>query len=107
MGNKDVSPGKVPMTGYLIRRILWMIPVLFSVTLITFIIMHATPGGPWDVDPNSRASDPRIQQILNRQYGLDLPLFFNAEDGQAAMAAGQDPVAVAQGFLDAQFEKYL
>ncbi len=95
------------MTGYIIRRLLWMIPVLFFVTLITFVIMHATPGGPWDVDPNSRASDPRIQAILNAQYGLDLPLFFNAAEGQAQMAQGANPLAVAQGFLNAQFEKYL
>lgn len=95
------------MTGYLIRRLLWMVPVLFSVTLITFIIMHATPGGPWDVDPNSRASDPRIQAILDRQYGLDKPLFINTFEGQAAMQAGKNPVQVAQAFLDGQFEKYL
>ena len=84
-----------------------MIPVLFFVVLITFVIMHATPGGPWDVDPSSRTSDPRIQAILDRQYGLDLPLFFNAEDGQAAIAAGKNPIEIAQGFLSGQFEKYL
>lgn len=95
------------MTGYLVRRILWMVPVLFFVALITFIIMHSTPGGPWDVDPNSRASDPRVQEILNRQYGLDLPLFFNAEEGEAAIKAGKNPLEIAQGFLAAQFEKYL
>ena len=65
------------MTRYIIGRIMWMIPVLFFVTLITFIIMHATPGGPWDVSPDSRTSDPRLQEKLNKQYGLDLPLFFN------------------------------
>ena len=35
------------MTSYLIRRILWIIPVLFVVSVITFTLMHLTPGGPW------------------------------------------------------------
>ncbi len=95
------------MTSYLIRRLLWLIPVLFSVVLITFIIMHATPGGPWDVQPDSRTSDPRLQAALDRQFGLDLPLFYNPEAAQAAIANGEGPVAVIQGFFHAQFEVYL
>ena len=27
---------------------LWIIPVLFTVSIITFFLMHAVPGGPWD-----------------------------------------------------------
>jgi oligopeptide transport system permease protein len=33
---------------YIGRRFLWIIPVLFAVSLITFTLMHAVPGGPWD-----------------------------------------------------------
>jgi oligopeptide transport system permease protein len=95
------------MTRYIVRRILWMVPVLFSVTLITFFIMHATPGGPWDVSPDSRTSDPRLQAKLNKQYGLDLPLFFNAQAGEDAISQGKNPVEIAQGFMGAQFQIYL
>jgi oligopeptide transport system permease protein len=95
------------MTSYFIRRLLWLVPVLFFVTLITFIVMHATPGGPWDVQPDSRTSDPRMQAILNRQYGLDLPLFYNPEAAEAAIADGANPLEIAQGFMNAQFQKYL
>lgn len=95
------------MTTYLIRRLLWLIPVLFFVTLITFIVMHATPGGPWDVQPDSRTSDPRMQAILNRQYGLDLPLFYNPEEAQAAIAAGANPLQIVQAVMHAQFQMYL
>ncbi len=35
------------MITYLARRILWIIPVLFVVSVITFTLMHAVPGGPW------------------------------------------------------------
>ena len=36
------------MTGYTIRRVLWVIPVLWAVATITFFLMHAVPGGPFD-----------------------------------------------------------
>jgi oligopeptide transport system permease protein len=95
------------MTAYLIRRVLWLIPVLFFVSLITFVIMHATPGGPWDTNPDSRTSDPRMQEILNRQYGLDLPLFFNPEQAQQAVTDGSGPLEIAQAFMNGQFPNWL
>src|SRR5947209_1794957 len=36
------------MTIYILRRILWMIPSLFIVFTLTFLVVHATPGSPWD-----------------------------------------------------------
>ncbi len=63
------------MLTYLIRRLLWMIPVLFTVALITFTLMHAAPGGPWDRDPNMRQVDAATQRVLNAHYGLDKPLW--------------------------------
>jgi oligopeptide transport system permease protein len=95
------------MTRFLIRRALWMIPVLFFVTLITFIIMHSTPGGPWDVSPDSRTSDPVLQAKLAKQYGLDLPWFFNTQEVKDAIAAGKNPLEVTQAFFNAQFPVYL
>lgn len=63
------------MATYLIRRLLWMIPVLFIVALITFVLMHAAPGGPWDRDLSSRQVDAATQKVLNSYYGLDKPLW--------------------------------
>ena len=40
------------MTGYIVRRVLWLIPVLFAVTVITFTLMHLVPGGPWSGERN-------------------------------------------------------
>jgi oligopeptide transport system permease protein len=94
------------MLEYILRRILWMIPTLFFVILITFVIMHLTPGGPWDTNPDSRFNDSRVQAALDRQYGLDKPLFFNFERARAAAPAG-NPLAVTQAFLDGQFFNYL
>ena len=60
------------MLLYIARRFLWIIPVLFVVSIITFGLMHAVPGGPWD-------RDKRLPQAtmdrLNDKYGLDEPIY--------------------------------
>ena len=63
------------MTTYIIRRLLWMIPVLLAVAAITFFLMHSAPGGPWDRDLSTRQVDPNTQKRLNEYYGLDKPLW--------------------------------
>ncbi len=69
------------MTTYVVRRLLYMIPTLFFVALITFVLMHAAPGGPWDRDLEARQVDKTTQDILNERFGLTKPLFFNTEGG--------------------------
>src|SRR2546427_6591451 len=58
------------MTRYILRRILWLIPVLVFVSLITFTLMHITPGGPWD---NEKAVSAQAVANLNLKYNLDKP----------------------------------
>ena len=60
------------MTGYIIRRVLWMIPVLWAVATITFLLMHAVPGGPFSQE---KELPPAVIANLNRKYGLDKPLY--------------------------------
>ena len=59
------------MLRYIIKRLLWLIPVLFFVALITFTLMHLVPGGPWD---REKALAPQIVANLNHKYGLDKSL---------------------------------
>lgn len=61
------------MTAYIIRRILWQIPVLLIVGLMTFSIAKMTPGGPFDTDPDRRQMSPRVEKILRERFGMDLP----------------------------------
>lgn len=60
------------MLGFIIRRVLWLIPVLFVVSLITFAFMHAVPGGPWSYE---KPLNPGTVARLNKIYGLDLPIW--------------------------------
>jgi oligopeptide transport system permease protein len=59
------------MLAYTIRRLLAMIPLLLAVATITFFLMHAVEGGPFDSDkpPRGVALDN-----LEKRYGLDKPL---------------------------------
>jgi len=62
------------MAGYVVRRVLWIVPVLVAVSLITFALMHAAPGGPFDVRGGDHHLPPAIIDRLEHQYGLDKPL---------------------------------
>jgi oligopeptide transport system permease protein len=59
------------MGTYVIRRLLFLIPVLLFVTLITFTLMHVAPGGPWD---REKKLPEAVQANLNAKYHLDDPL---------------------------------
>jgi oligopeptide transport system permease protein len=63
------------MTAYFLRRLLWLIPVLITVSLVTFIIMRSAPGGPWDTSEERRQVDASTQKSLEAYYGLDKPMW--------------------------------
>jgi oligopeptide transport system permease protein len=60
------------MAAYLVRRILWLIPVLFVVSLITFILMHLVPGGPWSGDKQVYGG---VLNAINNKYHLTEPIW--------------------------------
>lgn len=62
------------MTKYIIRRLLWAIPVLFAVAAVTFFLAHALPGGPFDF-AGDRSLPPSVVKNLERKYHLDWPLW--------------------------------
>ncbi|MFQ5878816.1 MAG: ABC transporter permease [Dehalococcoidia bacterium] len=59
------------MRGYIIQRILWIVPVLWAVATITFFLMHAVPGGPFD---REKEVPPTVLRNLEKKYNLDKPL---------------------------------
>lgn len=67
------------MTTYIIRRLLISIPVLLLVVLVTFLLVQAMPGGPFDA-VGERAMPEHMREIMEARYGLNQPLsaqFFN------------------------------
>jgi len=63
----------IPVAAYLVKRILSLIPVLFVVTIVIFMIMHLTPGDPASSILGLEASQEEID-ALNEQLGLNRPI---------------------------------
>ena len=64
------------MLRLVLSRFLWAIPVLWLVATVTFFLMHAAPGGPWDAKSGGgRSLDPALAASFERKYGLDEPLW--------------------------------
>jgi oligopeptide transport system permease protein len=61
------------MRTYLLRRLLMFIPIMLAVYTLVFVVMHATPGGPWD--KTERALPEATLRNLEAKYGLDKPLW--------------------------------
>jgi oligopeptide transport system permease protein len=59
---------------FILHRLLWSIPVLWLVATVTFFLMHAAPGGPWDAKAVGSHLDPSLAASFNRHYGLDRPV---------------------------------
>lgn len=58
------------MTQYAIRRILYSIPVIFGILLVTFIMARAIPGDPCKAMLGEKAS-AEVCERFNREQGLD------------------------------------
>lgn len=60
---------------YLLKRLLWLIPLLIGISLISFFIMHLAPG---DITTTESGFNPKVseesRQKLRELYNLDKPL---------------------------------
>ncbi|HOV84743.1 MAG TPA: ABC transporter permease [Syntrophobacteraceae bacterium] len=70
------------MQGYLLRRLIQIIPTLLGITFITFLIIQLAPGNPallkLEMTGQGQMSDSAVSQQIIEQtrqlYGLDKPL---------------------------------
>jgi ABC-type dipeptide/oligopeptide/nickel transport system permease component len=61
---------------YVVYRLLWLVPTLLAMALVTFLVMHATPGSPLDpVAEGANPLSPEAQKNLAEVYGLDKPIY--------------------------------
>ncbi len=62
------------MLAYILNRIFWFIPTLLVITLLTFLILQATPG-TGVISSGAQIVDQRVVERLEAEYGLDKPLY--------------------------------
>lgn len=60
------------MTGFIVKRLLSLVLVLWAVATIVFFLMNAVPGGPFTLGERGYSED--AMNNLLRKYGLDKPL---------------------------------
>lgn len=58
------------MSKYIIKRLLWMIPVILGVTLLVFSILYFTPGDPAALKLGADATPERVE-ALREEWGLN------------------------------------
>ena len=62
---------------YILYRLVWLVPTILAMAVITFLVMHATPGSPLDpVAEGANPLSPEAQKNLAEAYGLDKPLWY-------------------------------
>jgi ABC-type dipeptide/oligopeptide/nickel transport system permease component len=66
-----MSPG---LSGYIVRRVLWSIPVLFLISIIVFFMLRLAPGDPVDAILGSRYQEDQAR-VLKEKYGYDKPIY--------------------------------
>ena len=76
-GNHSRIKGKLRkgqqfMKKFLIKRLVMMLITLFLITLLTFILMHAVPGGPFT---GEKQVSKAVLEALNEKYKLNDPLW--------------------------------
>lgn len=60
------------MWAYTLRRVLSALPTVLIVITVCYLLLHATPGGPFDSDRKVSAA---VLANLQAKYHLDLPLW--------------------------------
>lgn len=60
------------MGKYIIKRILMAVLTIFVVATLTFFLMNAVPGGPYEAE---KSISPSAKAALEAKFGLDQPLF--------------------------------
>ena len=60
------------MAKFLLKRMAMMLITLFMITLLTFILMHAVPGGPFN---GEKQVSKAVMDALNEKYKLNDPLW--------------------------------
>ena len=65
------------MLNYLGKRLINSIIVLWIVMTVTFLLMHAIPGGPFTAEKNL---PPAVQANIEARYKLNDPLSTQYKD---------------------------
>jgi oligopeptide transport system permease protein len=61
------------MLGFIIKRLLQIVPLVVIIMTATFFLMRLAPGNPF---ANERQLPAAVKENMNRRFGLDRPMFY-------------------------------
>ena len=61
------------LTGYVVRRLIQLVPIVLGVTVLVFFLIHLVPGDPARTILGNHATPQKVA-LLHREWGLDKPL---------------------------------
>lgn len=83
---------------FILKRILLIVPILIGVSLITFALVHLTPGDPIDrmlgMNPDVTAQE---EAIIRQRYGFDQPFYVQYWDWLSGVLTGDFGEVIASG----------
>ena len=82
------------MLRFVVRRLLLLIPILFGVSFLVFLWIHALPGNPADSLLGEHAT-PQAVAAMDRQLGLDKPIFVQYWDYLQTLLSGNLGTSIA------------
>ena len=83
------------MTQFVLRRLLLLIPVLFGIVLVTFVIVHSIPGDPCIAMLGERATQAKCEDFRER-YGLNDNIFVQFGRYAGALLTGDLQDSISQ-----------
>ena len=84
------------MLSYVLRRVLYAVPIAMGVTLLVFALLHIAPGDPINAVAGPDAPAEAVE-ALRRAYGFDKPLPLQYLLYLGRIASGDLGVSVATG----------
>ncbi|GIW71804.1 MAG: ABC transporter [Planctomycetota bacterium] len=84
------------MIALVVRRLGVLVLTLLVTAALSFALLHAAPGGPFD---RERSVPPEVEAALARHYGLDRPVLLDLE----ALGRGE----LGRAFADTQLGRWL
>src|SRR6266516_2160559 len=82
------------MVRFIVRRLLFLVPILIGVSILVFVWIRALPGSPAESLLGERATPATIER-LKHQYGLDQSIFVQYEKYVRATVKGQLGYSIA------------
>src|SRR5690349_19006020 len=83
------------MLWYVLRRLAYIIPILFGVSLVCFSLLHLAPGDPMTAVMPEFAS-PEIIEHIRKSYGFDQPIPIQYLHWLVAVLSGDLGLSISQ-----------